>query len=322
MKKVILIGCGNIGSRHLQALAKLKCALVVEIVEPNKKAQSLGKHRLNQIKYDLSKHKFIWHESITQLKNSSDLVIVATTSFNRINLIEGMLNLGHKRFLVEKIVCQSTAEYRKLLALMKKFHAKGWVNTNRRYFTTYRKLKDDLKNSKFVQMYIFSGNSGLGTNAIHHLDLFSWFIDDLKIKLDGKFLTKRLFTNKRGSNFKEFFGTLVGTSKNGSFISLTYFPSKRESFIINIQSEDKLVTIMELADQGYVNTSERKQNLKFQFEHTSSLTTKIANDIFTSDKCLLPTLEDSYYIHNELFTTFNRHVKKVSDTKPTLCPIT
>lgn len=322
MKKIILIGCGNIGSRHLQALAKLKCDLSVEIVEPSKVAQSLGKHRLNQVEYDPSNHKFVWHESITQLKNKSDLVIIATTSRNRINLIEDVLKLGHKRLLVEKIVCQSTAEYKKLLSLMKKFHAKGWVNTNRRYFMAYQKLKNDLKHSKFVQIHIFSGNSGLGTNAIHYLDLFSWLIDDLKIKLDGKFLTNKLFKNKRGQNFKEFFGTIIGTSKRGSFVSLTFFPSKRESFIINIQSEDRLVTINELVDQGYVNTFQGKKNLKFKFEHTSSLTAKIAHDIFTNDACLLPTLEDSYYIHNELFRIFNQHMKKILNDKPKLCPIT
>jgi len=322
MKKVILIGCGNIGSRHLQAIAKLKYNISVEIVEPSKSAQSLGKQRLKQIKYDSSNHKFIWYESIAQLKNKSDLVIIATTSHNRINLIEDVLKLGHKRFLVEKIVCQSTTEYKKLLSLMKKFHAKGWVNTNRRYFMAYQKLKNDLKNSKFVQMHVFSTNSGLGTNAIHYLDLFCWLIDELKIKLNGEFLTNKLFKNKRGTNFKEFFGTITGISKQGSFVSLSFFPSKHESFIINIQSEDRLVTIKELIDQGYVNTFQGEKYLKFKFEHTSTLTKKIAHDIFTNDECLLPNLKDSYHIHIELFRIFNRHMKTILNEKPKLCPIT
>jgi len=35
VRRVILIGCGNIGSRHLQALAKLEYDLSVDIVEPS-----------------------------------------------------------------------------------------------------------------------------------------------------------------------------------------------------------------------------------------------------------------------------------------------
>ena len=46
-KRIILVGCGNIGSRHLQAIAKLSYDIQVDIVEPNNDAVSLAKTRLN-----------------------------------------------------------------------------------------------------------------------------------------------------------------------------------------------------------------------------------------------------------------------------------
>ena len=103
-KKITLIGCGNIGSRHLQAIVKLKESITIEIVEPDLKAQKLAKSRLNEIKYNEFKHTFFWHKSLSKIKNKSDLVIVATNSKGRINLIEKLLCLDHKRFIIESLI--------------------------------------------------------------------------------------------------------------------------------------------------------------------------------------------------------------------------
>ena len=35
MKEITIVGCGNIGSRHLQAVSKIEDALEIHIVEPN-----------------------------------------------------------------------------------------------------------------------------------------------------------------------------------------------------------------------------------------------------------------------------------------------
>ena len=68
-KRIILVGCGNIGSRHLQAIAKLSYEIKIDIVEPNDDAQNLAKSRLNEISYDKTTHKFFWYKSINELNN-------------------------------------------------------------------------------------------------------------------------------------------------------------------------------------------------------------------------------------------------------------
>lgn len=322
-RKIILVGCGNIGSRHLQAVVKLKNDVLIEIVEPNIKSQKLAKSRLKEIKYNKGTHKIFWHKSIEQISNKSDVVIVATNSLGRIDLIQKLLDLGHERFIIEKVVCQSSDEYKKLLQFMKKFHAKGWVNTNRRYFKAYRSIKEKFTDSNYIHLSVFASNSDLGTNAIHFFDLFSWLVENYKIKLNGEFLTNQIFDNKRGENFKEFLGTIIGFSKN-SFASLTFFPAKKESFIIKIYGENGFAYVNELEEQGYFldNKGKGKVKLNAKFGHTSELTTKIIQDIFSTDDCLLPTLKDSYHLHRELFRIFNRHIKKVLNKDVELCPIT
>ena len=220
-KKIVLIGCGNIGSRHLQAIIKVKSVTSVEIVEPNIKSQKTAKLRLNKIEFNKLKQKIFWNKSLSTIKNQSDLVIVATNSKGRVDLIQKLLELGHRKFIVEKMVCQSVEEYKKLLFLFKKFNAKGWVNTNRRYFKSYQNIKTRFANSENIHLSVFASNSGLGTNAIHFLDLFSWLSEEYKIKLNGEFLEDKIVENKRGGNFKEFVGTIIGFSKN-SFVSTIY----------------------------------------------------------------------------------------------------
>ena len=63
-KRIILVGCGNIGSRHLQAIAKLPYGIKVDIVEPNDDAQNLAKSRLDEISFDKTDHKFFWYNTI------------------------------------------------------------------------------------------------------------------------------------------------------------------------------------------------------------------------------------------------------------------
>ena len=320
-KKIILIGCGNIGSRHLQAIVKTNDETSIQIVEPNAEAQKLAKSRLNEIKYNKSRNEFFWHKSVSTIKNESNLVIIATNSKGRVSLIQELLQLGHKKFIVEKMVCQSSDEYKKLLFLFKKFNAKGWVNTNRRYFKYYQNIKEKFKDSRYIHLSVFASNSDLGTNAIHFLDVFSWFVEDYKIKLNGEFLENNILKNKRGENFKEFLGTIIGFSKN-SFVSLTFFPAKKESFLIKIYAEDRFAIINELEEKSYFIDKKGKEEIKGKFEHTSELTAKIIQDIFLKEDCLLPTLKDSSYLHNELFRIFNKHLKKTLNKDVKLCPIT
>ena len=101
-KKVVLVGCGNIGSRHLQALVKLPFPLDITIIDPNKNSQSLAKSRLAEVDFNKSEFEFLWSESISNLE-TNDLVILATPSQKRVDLIKELLEAGNKKFLLEKM---------------------------------------------------------------------------------------------------------------------------------------------------------------------------------------------------------------------------
>ena len=320
-KNIFLVGCGNIGSRHLQALVKLPFKIDIHIVEKSNKSKILAKTRLKEIKFNKKKFNFFWYDSIDQLNNVSDLVIISTLSKGRVNLITSLLKNKNKKFLIEKPVCQSKKEYENLLSQMNLFNATGWVNTNRRYFKSYQKIKNELINCKFININVISKASGLGTNAIHFLDLFSWLINDSKIKLNGEFLNPKLFSNKRGKEFKEFYGTILGSGKNNSSITLNFLPSKNESIFLTISTDSINYVIDELNQNAFkINKTNKKFN--FDFEHVSQSTTKIVKDILENNKSFLPKLDESFFNHVELFRIFNSHIKKQLKRDISLCPIT
>jgi len=320
MKRICLIGCGNVGSRHLQAIAKLPFSVHVDIIEPSLQSQELGKTRLNEIKYDES-HIFSWHKDIQELKDKPDLTIVSTTAKGRADLLCRLVDLGHSRFLIEKMVCQSDAEYEQIIRKFHQNNAKGWINTNPRCFASYQKLKNYFTDLDMIHFSITASNvSALGTNAIHYMDLFSYFTEDYDIKLSGDLLIDEIFPNKRGINLMEFAGTVVGKIKNGSTITMSFLPSENLPTIINIIGKDKHILIDETSQK--ILNMVNNDKFSFSFEHVSTITTKIAQEILENDTCCLTILEKSQILHKEIFRMFNLHIKKITGNYMELCPIT
>lgn len=321
-KTITIVGCGNIGSRHLQAIAKLPVPANVDIVEPSENARQVAKSRLAEIRHNKSDLDVSWHKSIHDLKRKGDLTIVATSSVGRSSIMGQLLESGHSRFLVEKMVCQSAKEYEELLAKIKAHGAKGWVNTPRRYYKSYQEIRECLCASSPIHISVVAGNIGLGSNAIHFLDLFSWFCNDYKIRLK-EVLYDKIFPNKRGSDLVEFAGTIMGFSQDASTLEVSFLPSSIDvSLIVSITTKDTHLAINESKEIFLAESNDCLGNLKFRNEYVSDITTRIANDIFIKDDCLLPTLQDSYFSHCELFRIFNAHIKKLTNQEKELCPIT
>ena len=322
-KKIALIGCGEVGSRHLQALVKMSQNITIYVVEPNRNSQNLGKKRLDEISYNKRNHNVSWFNSISELDKKSDVAIIATHARGRVDLIEKLLEGGHKRFLIEKFVCQSTTEYKNLLSSMKKFKAKGWVNTNLQCFKGYQKIKKCFKPTETLSLSVLTNSKyGLSTQSIHYLALFSWLTNNNQIKLDGKYLKKELIPNKRSKSFKEFQGTLIGINDDNSFLKLTFLPSFDDSLIVKISGKNIHFILDEIHNKISVFNEKKPKKWNFKFEHVSSLTTKIIQDILKKDDCLLPLVQDSYHSHSELFRIFNAHLKKIFNKDFKSCPIT
>lgn len=321
--RVLLVGCGNVGSRHLQALVKVPYDLQIDIIEPNKLAKNLGISRLEEISYNKNKKIITWHYHYDSKILPSDLTIVSTLSKGRANLLIKLMQNGHKRILSEKILCQSKNEYERIIKICKEKKGKIWINTNPRCFKSYIKIKKLLSKNKPIHFTVLSNPEiGLATNVIHYLDLFSWMNDDYDIKLDGSLLNKKLLPNKRGKDFTEFSGTITGNIKNNSIFAISFLNHYSKNVIVKLSNNLNDFFIDETNGTTlHIQNNECKLD-KFIFEHVSTLTTKFVSDILKIDSCKLPMVYESYKAHLELYRIFNNHISKTSHRNVKLCPIT
>jgi predicted dehydrogenase len=318
MKTIALIGCGNIGSRHLQSIAVIKNSVNIEIVEPNKDAIKLSKKRLNDINLNCN-HKINWHKSINEISKNIDLAIVATNSKNRVDIVENLLDKKCSRFVLEKIVCQSRNEYDRLEKKINSNNAKAWVNVARRYYPHYKKIKDEIGNDN-VKCMITAGDFGLGTNAIHFIDLFCWISSNNEINLDGRFLSNKISNSKR-KGFKEFSGIINGKNKNSTFM-INFVPESTLPLTVDIISTKKRFFIDEVNQSMVEWKKNSHKQSKIRNYLTSETTQKVIKDIFLKDDCDLPQINELYNAHKELFKIFNSHVKKIHKKGWKKCLIT
>jgi predicted dehydrogenase len=315
-KHILLVGCGSLGSRHLQGIAKIPSPLKISVIEPNQNNVQIAKERLKQI--SSHNHTISWFSNSDDIPQS-DLVIVATTSFGRSSLIKKLLKNNHSRFLIEKIVCQSKEEYESLLVEMETHHSKGWVNTSRRYFPFYKTMKEYFSDTNSIHFSVKSGNIGLGTNAIHFIDLFLWFVNTTNIMLTEN-LHNDILPNKRGKDFVEFAGTITGKTDLNSTISISSTLHGDLPIIVDIQENEKKLTIDET--NQHILECHNLPKIPFHRIYQSDLTPNIVSDILKKDQCYLPTLSDSFVLHSELFRIFNNHIQKILNKQSPLCPIT
>lgn len=324
-RRIALVGCGQIGSRHLQAIVKVKRRLKVQVVEPSNASQDLGKKRLKEVPFSTKDIQVEWLKDIDNLEKQSDLTVVATNAQNRSKIIEKLIKIGHRRFLIEKMVCQSTEEYERLLESFDEYKAKGWVNCPRRYYPFYQKIINLLKGDSPLIFNVVAGNQRLGCNAIHFLDLFAACVRNYEnIELDGNYLFPKLLSNRRGKDFVEFAGTIIAKI-DGNFASLAFHPVNPIGASLTILSENNKIFVDEENRKAFLvrrKNNWKKEAYPFKEIYTSTLTTKIAKEIIEDDTCKLPALQDLYYLHKELFRIFNQHIRLMTGRSMKRCPIT
>lgn len=325
-KKITIIGCGQMGSRHLQAIVRLNYPLKIQVVERNASNINLVKQSLREV---LPKKHFIeveWYKDIAEMDSLPDITIVATKAQGRSELLKRLVEMGHDRFLVEKMVCQSKDEYEDLLEVFENDHLKCWVNCVRPYFPFYERTIKLMQCDGQIMFNAMAGSLGLGTNAIHLLNLFLTIVgDSWDIQLKGDFLSPTLLPNKRGKDLVEFCGTIVAKTSNSSFASVNFHPENNASVVINIISQNWRVFVDEGTNKALLSSGESGwvwEEGDFKMLQSSELTTCIVNSILQEDECKLPSLQECYFLHKELFRIFNGHIKFVTGKDTVLCPIT
>jgi hypothetical protein len=321
--KIALIGCGNIGSRHLQALKKTERNIEITVCEPSEEARRIGLERYNEVAENEHVQLTGMIDDYRKLAEVQDLVIIATSAGVRFEITKWVLeNLNVKYLFLEKVVFQQIEHFDEIARLLKERNVRAWVNCTRRLFACYGELKKMLENDERVDMTVSGTNWGMGCNSIHLLDLYKYITDFTNYSYDNTELEEGLTDSKR-AGYKEFFGKFTITTnrgnatfeceKDGAAASEITFESK--SFRVSVNEAAKKMVILD----KYSGAS-READMDMDF--TSNTTNRIVEQIIDGKKCVLVNFDESAFLHRVMLECFLDHMNKFSDEEVKLCPIT
>lgn len=324
MKTIALIGAGQLGSRHLQALSKLTIAVQIEVVDIFPASLETAKSRFEEMPENRNVTHIRYVSSLHELSKKIDLAIVATNADIRADVIRTLTRLCDVENLVlEKVLFQKIEEYGDIEVLLRKNGIRAWVNHARRAFPFYKKLKILLSASKQVSYQVQGGAWGLGCNGLHMIDLLAFLTGAGTLKVSTNRLSNTIIQSKR-KGFVEFTGALSGQVGSHHF---DIFCHEEFSPVIITISSDTLCVIIDESNGWYrmatkVNgwkwVEEKEKIVLFQ----SELTNIIVEEIFKTGECNLPTYSDASSLHVPFITELLAYVNQHSPEKYSVCPIT
>lgn len=327
MRKIIaIIGVGNIGTRHLQAMQYLK--IEYEIYAYDLSKDSIEKCRkMCEGLWNSTKGQINYISDIQQLPYYIDLVIVATSANVRRTIIEQLITrFKIKYFILEKVLFQKKEDFFFIKELLEKNNIMAWVNTPRRAFNSYRQLKKDMCDINEFEVHICGTNWGMGCNLIHYIDIISYLANDEPVYILDVQPDKIIPKNKR-QGFYELNGTVIGSIGKCNYFRIT---SYRESGVespatIYIQSEKFRCIIIEeqrkMIKMSENNTWEINEEV-FEMPYISEFSFRMVEDILKYSRCDLPSYEISMQEHLSMIEKLMEcHFQKLG-IGGDICPIT
>lgn len=324
MKNIVVIGAGQLGSRHLQALSKVNFPTKIEVVDPFGTSLEVARGRFNEMPSNPNISGISFYSSLSELSSKVDLAIIATNADIRADVIRSLVKYCDvKNLVLEKVLFQKPEEYTEIQVIFEVKNVKVWVNHPRRVFPYYAKLKELLAGSKQVSYQVQGGDWGQACNGLHFIDHLAFLTgcDDLEINTGG--LNHSVISSKRKGYF-EVSGILTGTVGPHPF---ELFCHQDASPVVITICSDNLNAIIDEGN-GWVRISTKENGWQWVEEKTkiiyfqSELSKKIAEDILGMGRCDLPTFAEATKLHIPFINAMLEHINRYGVEKHTACPIT
>ena len=302
--KILLVGLGSIGFRHLEGILAVKKKLIVFIFDKN---QSKYFEISNFLKNKKTNHTIIFVKEIYEIK-SIDLLILATDSLNRLNILEKIIkNVKIKSILLEKVVFLDNKSFIKAIKLIELHKINAWVNCIRREVFFYNKLKKKITKD-LIKIHFTGYKWGLLSNLIHFIDLFFYFTNSKNINYFTKFERKKYITKR--SNYFDIGGVVsIKDSKNNELILEDNKKYKKNLFKIELGNKTYIIknNLVYLVDK---KTNRLVMNDNLNDEKVSVITTRFINKLLKKNQINLTNLKVSFGYHKILFNFVKRYLKE------------
>ena len=341
---ILLLGAGNIGSRHLQGLAKVKYKLSIFVVEPNTSSRDLALDRYNEVACnDSLPHEISFFPNISDLNNTGVgkfcIAIDTTLADVRAKNLRIVLSLFEVQyFILEKVTFQSEEEFTTSINRIADAGTRAWVNCPRRYWGGYIFLRplvlENLSECGAIHISVNGPDFGLACNSVHFIDLFAYLFGISKLDYDVRLNVSGNIKKIRQGKFIEFCGSIEGsisgqvlnhdTTVNGQY-TIRSVEAMGSPLLICLRSNKFNIFVNE--NLGKIFSSLSSDNWNFRITNLdavfqSSLTNIIVEQLIDYGFCDLAPLTNSESYHLPLLDTITDYLSSTSGRPLKRCPIT
>ena len=322
MYNILILGAGQLGSRHLQALSYLSIESKIFVCDISNESLFITKSRFLEMPSNPNIVSVEYLNSIVSISSEIDLAIIATSADIRFEITSKLLrHITVKNIVFEKILFQKLRHYDEMQNILTNKNVKAWVNCPRRMYPYYKEIKNQI-NKKNVAISIIGGHWGLGCNAIHYIDLFSFLTANADIQCFSNLLNKDYMPSKR-KNFIEITGCLSVKNSDESIMNLVSLHNSNVPDLVTIISDNVRFDIYE-SKVEVIKTSFDSSVSKENYEvlYQSKLSNIFAEEILLKGTCDLTDFETSSILHKEFIQCVLDHINEYSDIKTDICNIT
>jgi hypothetical protein len=320
-----IIGAGQIGSRHLQALCHLDNPARIDLVDPSNESLQVAQKRFAEVSSPkINDKELYFHNNTNDLPFTLDLVIVATNSIAREEALRNVTRKRHvKNLILEKVLFQKIEQYIEVDNFLKESSVNVWVSCWMRTTDLFQQIKSFLNLKYSIQVKVEGSQWRMGTSSIHFMDLFSYFTECADFKFTDIRLSNKLI-DSRHRGCKEFSGKMTGENLRGDTLNLICMGPKDELPTIEITNgRDKYKITGLSGDVGFESSNDLSTHIgKTSLPYQSQLTHIWVKDIIEKGSCDLPTYAESMPLHLELIRAFTNHLEKITGKGIDACPIT
>lgn len=324
--KVLIVGAGTIGSRHIESLFKSDNQYDIYVVEPS----STQLQRLKKILSHYNKgNKIFYFKEIINFFVIFDCVIISTSSNIRRKLFSYLLKTNKfKNILFEKIAFTSLSEYDLTLKEIKKNKIRAFVNFPRSGFNFYKKIKDQLQKRSNISCSVIGSNWGFASNSLHYIELFLYLTESKKLILNSLKIEK-ISKSKKRKEYIEINGLISLKNQKNDFILLNDFSSKpsissRLNGAVKIETFEKSFLIYEnlgkIIEINNIDLSLKKYKINFPLQ--SSLTDQFIYKLINENISNLPSLDQCYLSHSLFIKNLSIELVKIDNKYKNNIPIT
>lgn len=328
MAKVLIVGAGQLGSRHLQSLACLGKQSEIYVVDPSQESLEVAKSRYGQVSNGESPANNIYQTGYENIPNDIDVCIVATGAAHRLMVVKEITERFRIRFLVlEKVLFQNTEELHHAQHLLNDSQIPTWVNCPRRMFSVYQTLKERVNGSRKLKLEVEGAGWGMACNSIHFIDLWAFLSKQNGYTINLAMLENEIFPSKR-LGYSEVYGSISGGVNESAFnLTCKQLQDKAPAvpLILTIETDEFLIKVneteqvMEVLD---LNGNQQGLPVTFDIKFQSELSSEVVEALLKNGECDLTPFNESAQLHSPFLDAmlefFNQHSNIALDK----CPIT